>query len=350
MDLDKLAARVRNLNQQFFQWVQSQHDDHISELWTAGVKEYITFAEELEAEYSKGGGDGAVPNDKGTINFLNPIFASTSPEPAGGLAAGLATAAGHASVSPGSASQSMFGAVTSSTAEPTSATPAPPSFPAPPNVFGGAFTFGKPTAATSAENSPAQPFSFSSATTVGTASSPVVSAAQTFSFPAPSSSGNPSFAPGFPPAAFAQPGAGASQASQDDGVDDEPKKFESEVKVDGDKFDILFQSKSKFYYFKSGGWESGGLGLLTVRKVKGQEGAKPYVVMTTEAGKVLLTASFAPKANIRSLKEQPKSVTASFIAKHPGAEEMQLSPLRFSLPNVDVAQQFETLIRAQEAK
>jgi hypothetical protein len=127
---------------------------------------------------------------------------------------------------------------------------------------------------------------------------------------------------------------GAGNAD-DEGDDEGPKKFESEVAVSEEAGSIAFKAKAKFSHLvkdESGksSWESKGMGTLMVR-VRNDGSKKPFVTFTTEAGRVLYIANISKTMKSIIVEGRPH-VTFAAPWSPDGSSTPTLQSVMFALP------------------
>ena len=324
-------------------WVAQQQKEAPNALWASGARSYCEHAAGLAKEFgdilsTANGGDGEGGDKQPSAKKAKPAApaataAAAAPPPSafgGGLFGGFGgggTTAGTATFNFGSAAA----------AAPAAAPPAATSslFGAPPPATG-ASLFGAP---------PTGTFNFGG----GAAAAPATGG---FGF------------------GFGGPGGAAAAAAADDDDGAEEEAEETETVLDGGAT-ILFKEKAKLHtQGPDKKWVDRGAGVLTVRAPagggEGGEGAasasssrRPYLVFTTDSGRVLLNAAcYRGLAAMKARK--PHMVTASLAnaaaggesggAGGGGAAAPQISPTLFNLFAEGAADKFVAVLKEAASK
>ena len=246
-------------------WVKAQDD---AELWTDGVEDYLRYAKELVSEFE---------------DVLE--AAPAAPNAAGAFAFGAA-APGAAACQP-APSSFLFGALPGTQAA-GAAGAAPAAQP-----FTG-FNFGQPAAAAGI-------------------------------FGAPSSGALNTLGGGG--------AATAAAAGGDDDDDDEAAEEEEEpsIELESSDAEILSKHRVKLMSQLEGSWKARGPGTLSIRRpiAASEAGTRaPYLVFTTDTGRVLLSAPLVKGLKPVVQAKQPASLLMVLVNMASGAEEKGMHAFR----------------------
>lgn len=310
------ARNLTALNSQFAAWVAEQSSTAPKELWTDGVEDYLKYAKQLLADFK----DVLESSDKPEAA---PAAAGGSGSFAFGAAPAPPAAAGAAggSAKPPLAPGGLFGA---STSQGTAGGMAP----APASIFGalpstgGAFGLG----------STAPAFG-------GFGGSGVTSAANSggsglFNVPSTGTLGS-SF------------NTGAGGAADDEGEEgEEQQDAEPSVQLEvGEGIEVLAKQRVKLLSMNpEKKWKDKGQGLMTLRRATGEgtAGKQPYLVFTTDSGRVLINAPLLKNMKPTQPPKAPATLIMFLISNVDGKEEKGMHMLRCD--NADAAKQLVKII------
>ncbi|GAB4821888.1 hypothetical protein N2152v2_008934 [Parachlorella kessleri] len=242
------VQHLKALNQQFASWVQEQLQDHTTELWTDGVEDYVQHASRLLKDF------GDVLDGPASEQQA----AGDKPAPAGALLSRGPAKEGFSfgALPSGKGPLSFLGGAGAS--QPATA----PAFAALPSTSSG-FNFAAAPAAPGLFKIPSVP----STGTLGTGTSGTTL------------------------------GGGATTGDEDDGGEEEQQQPEEpSVQLEPSDAEILLKQRIKLMSLMEEGtskkWKDKGAGTLTLRRAKGEAaaGKLPYLVFTTDSGRVLINA------------------------------------------------------------
>lgn len=309
----EFAVHLRALNEQFASWVKEQKASAPLELWTDGVEDYLQYAKKLTEDF------------KDVVKEAGQASAEAAAQPA--AANGARREAGEEAPAAKKPAAGLF----SFSAAPAAGLGKPP-LGAGTAAGGGIFGALPSTGAVPA-------FGASSAPAFGASSAPAFGASSVPAFGAGSAPAFGGFGAGSAPA-FGGFGAGTgsslftmssagtlggSQQAEEEGDEEgegEEQAAEPAVQLESEGVEILVKQRIKLMVCEDRKWKDKGAGTLTLRRATGEEaaGKRPYLVFTTDAGRVLVNAPLIPSMKPTVNPKMPSALLMFLISAVDGKE------------------------------